>query len=31
LEKIGTEHRSALKTLMTHEFQTFNDVSILAA
>lgn len=31
LEKIDTEHRSELKTLMTHRFQTFDNVSILAA
>ena len=31
LEKVSTEHRGALKTLMTHEFQTFAKVSILAA
>ncbi len=31
LAKIETEHRKALKTLMTHRFQTFDKVSILAA
>jgi transposase len=31
LAKIGTEHRGALKTLMTHKFQTFGHASILAA
>lgn len=31
LAEIDTTHRIALKTLMTHEFQTFENVSILAA
>jgi transposase len=31
LAKIDTDHRDALKTLMTHKFQTFEKVSILAA
>lgn len=31
LEKTSTEHRGELESLMTHEFQTFNKVSILAA
>lgn len=31
LAKVGTEHRSALKTLMAHNFQTFDNASILAA
>jgi len=31
LNNISTEHRGALKTLMTHEFQKFDNVSILAA
>jgi len=31
LAKIGTEHHGALKTLMTHKFQTFDNVSFLAA
>jgi hypothetical protein len=31
LSKIDTDHRDALKTLMTHKFQTFEKVSILAA
>lgn len=31
LDKISTDHRDALKTLMTHEFQKFDNVSILAA
>jgi transposase len=31
LSKIGTEHRKELKSLMTHNFQTFQDVSLLAA
>jgi transposase len=31
IEKIPTEHRGALATLMTHNFQRFEDVSFLAA
>lgn len=31
LSKILTEHRKELKTLMTHNFQTFEKVSLLAA
>jgi transposase len=31
LSKIDTEHRKELKSLMTHNFQTFQDVSFLAA
>lgn len=31
LDKIPTEHRKELKSLMTHKFQTFKDVSMLAA
>jgi transposase len=31
LGKIETEHRQELKSLMTHKFQTFDDVSFLAA
>jgi transposase len=31
LSKIPTEHRRELKCLMTHKFQTFKDVSFLAA
>ena len=31
LGKIETEHRKELKSLMTHNFQTFQDVSFLAA
>jgi transposase len=31
LSKIATDHRKALKTLMTHKFQTFDKVSFLAA
>ena len=31
LDKIPTDHRSKLKTLMTHQFQTFGNVSLLAA
>ena len=31
LSKIETEHREELKSLMTHKFQTFRDVSFLAA
>ena len=31
LNKIETEHRQELKTLITHKFQTFRDVSFLAA
>ena len=31
LRKIETEHRKELKSLMTHKFQTFRDVSFLAA
>jgi transposase len=31
LSKIETEHRKDLKSLMTHKFQTFQDVSFLAA
>ena len=31
LSKIETEHREELKSLMTHKFQTFQDVSFLAA
>jgi transposase len=31
LENISTEHRDALKTLMTHRFQMLDNVSILAA
>ena len=31
LGKIETEHRKELKSLMTHNFQTFEDVSFLAA
>ena len=31
LTEIDTKHRDQLRTLMTHEFQTFEDVSILAA
>ena len=31
LAKIPTDHRSRLKTLMTHQFQTFDNVSLLAA
>jgi transposase len=31
LSKITTEHRTALKSLMTHNFQTFEDGSFLAA
>lgn len=30
LDKIETDHREELKALMTHKFQTFKDVSILA-
>ena len=31
LNKVATEHRNELKTLMTHNFQTFENVSFLAA
>ena len=31
LNKIETEHGKELKSLMTHEFQTFQNVSFLAA
>ncbi len=31
LDKISTEHKKDLKTLMTHNFQTFDKVSFLAA
>lgn len=31
LDKIPTDHRDKLKTLMTHKFQTFENVSLLAA
>lgn len=31
LSKIATEHRTELKTLITHNFQTFENVSFLAA
>jgi transposase len=31
LSKIATEHRKELKSLMTHNFQTFESVSVLAA
>jgi transposase len=31
LAEIDTTHREQLRTLMTHDFQTFEDVSILAA
>ena len=31
LDKIPTEHRKELKSLMSHKFQTFEDVSLLAA
>ena len=31
LAKIPTDHRSKLKTLMTHQFQTFDNVSLMAA
>ena len=31
LSKIETEHRKELKSLMTHNFQTFQDISLLAA
>ena len=31
LNKIETEHEEALKSLMTHKFQTFKNVSLLAA
>ena len=31
LDKIPTEHREKLKTLMTNNFQTFDNVSLLAA
>jgi transposase len=31
LSKVETEHRDELKSLMTHKFQTFEDVSFLAA
>ena len=31
LSKIETEHRKDLRSLMTHKFQTFQDVSFLAA
>jgi transposase len=31
LAEIDTKHRDSLQTLMTHEFQTFENVSILAA
>lgn len=31
LAKIPTDHRGKLKTLMTHQFQTFDNVSLLAA
>ena len=31
LSKVETEHRKELKSLMTHKFQTFQDVSFLAA
>jgi transposase len=31
LSKIETEHRKELKSLMTHNFQTFQDISFLAA
>ena len=31
LNKITTDHRKELATLMTHNFQTFHDVSLLAA
>ncbi len=31
LSKVETEHRQELKSLMTHKFQTFHDVSFLAA
>jgi transposase len=31
LNKVTTEHKKELKTLMTHNFQTFENVSVLAA
>jgi len=31
LAKIPTEHREQLQSLMTHNFQTFNPASFLAA
>jgi len=31
LSKVTTEHKNELKTLMTHKFQTFENVSFLAA
>jgi transposase len=31
LDKVATEHRKDLKTLMTHQFQTFDKASFLAA
>jgi transposase len=31
LDKIATEHRDSLKSLMTHKFQTFDPASFLAA
>jgi transposase len=31
LSKIGSEYRKELKSLMTHSFQTFQDISFLAA
>ena len=31
LSKVTTEHKKELKTLMTHNFQTFDKVSVLAA
>jgi hypothetical protein len=31
LAAIATKHRTPLRTLMPHEFQTFENVSILAA
>lgn len=31
LDKVSTEHQKELKTLMTHNFQTFDKVSFLAA
>jgi hypothetical protein len=31
LEKIPTEHRDKLQTLMTHNYQTFDPASFLAA
>jgi transposase len=31
LDRVGIEHRAALKLLMTHHFQTFDKASFLAA